>query len=546
MFNRPSSFRPFRHGGFRDLWIGVQLSNFGTMVHMVGAAWAMTLMTDSPTLIALVQASNTLPMMVFAMLSGALADSHDRLRMILIAQSMMAVLAIGLTVVAFAGGLTPWVLLGFSFLIGTGMALHNPSWQASMGDLVPRSELPEAVTLNAMGFNLMRSIGPAVGGLVVATLGAPYAFGINVISYLPLWALLVFRKPVRVDEAAAPPGLPGAEPLWPALWAGLRYFIMSPNIVRVTLRAALFGLGSSALLALLPLVAAVMMQGGSTTFGALLGCFGAGAIGAAFLNPWLRARVSNERIVEMAHGIFAMSLVILAVSPWFWLSLAVMVPAGACWVMALSLLNVSVQLAAPRWVVGRALSIYQTALFGGMTVGAWLWGALAGGLGVPAALALAAGVLVAGIAVGLILPVPDFARADLTPARRLPDVSLRLDLRGRSGPIMIMVDYIIDKDDVPEFLRLMAQRRQSRRRDGARNWALLRDLEQPEIWSESFHLATWDDYLRHVGRRTRHDTGTTERLHQLHRGDGPPRVHRMIERHSISAADDLPWRAPPA
>jgi MFS family permease len=544
MTDRPSPFRPFRHAGFRGLWIGVQVSNVGTMIQNVGVAWAMTLMTTSPTLIALVQASTLLPLMLFAMMSGVMADSRDRLRVILLAQTIMVLASAVLAVVAFAGALTPWLLLALTFLIGSGTALHNPSWQASVGDLVPRAELPEAVTLNAMGFNMSRSVGPAAGGVVVAALGAPWAFVINTLSYLPLLATLAFGRPARIEGTVPRPARP--EPMLSALGAGLRYFAMSPNIVRVTLRAALFGIGAIALHALLPLVAAVQLGGGSTLYGVLLAGFGLGAIGGALLNPILRARLRNERIVELAHGVFAASMLAVSQSPWLAVSLLAMVPAGMSWLMAMSLHNVSVQLAAPRWVAGRVLSIYQTALFGGMALGAWLWGSVADALGVPLALAIAAGLMLLGMLAGLAFPVPDFSNADLTPVGNVRQPNLRLDLRGRSGPIMIMIDYNIDQQDVPQFLALMAERRQSRRRAGARNWALLRDLEVPETWSESFHLATWDDYLRHMERRTTADTEIADRLRALHRGDGAPRVHRMIERHSVPPADDLPLRDPPA
>ena len=541
--SRPSPFRPFRNRGFRNLWMGVQLSNMGTMVHNVGAAWAMTLMTTSPVLIALVQASNALPLMLFAMITGVIADGRDRLRVILLAQTLMASAAAALTVLAFAGLMTPWLLLTLTFVMGCGMALHNPSWQASIGDLVARPELPEAVTLNSMGFNMSRSVGPAAGGLVVAALGAPVAFAINAVSYLPLLGVLIFGRPARIEGARPPPDPARREPMLPALAAGLRYFAMSPNIVRVTLRTAVFSLGASALHALLPLVAAERLGGGSETFGVLLGCFGLGAIAAAFVNPILRARLRNDRIVQLAHAAYAMAMVTLALSPFLWLSVLAMLPAGMSWLLAMSLYNASVHLATPRWVVGRVLSIYQTANFGGMALGAAFWGSVATAADVPTALIGAAGLLCAGLVLGLALPVPDFAKTDLSPARNLPQPSLRLDLQGRSGPVMIMIDFEIAKEDVPAFLDLMARRRRSRRRVGARNWALLRDLEQPEIWSESYHLATWDDYLRHIERRTAEDSDIAERLRALHRGATPPRVHRMIERHNVSPADDLPLRA---
>lgn len=525
---------PFRHRDFRVLWSVTLISNFGGLVQAVGAAWLMTQLTDSATLIALVQASNTLPIMLLAIGSGALADIFDRKTLLLTAQLIMAVTSAVLAVVAWQGWLTPWLLLTFTFLIGAGQALYNPPWQASMGDLVPREDLPAAVTLNSVGFNLMRSVGPAAGGLIVAAFGAAAAFVVNAVSYLPLLGALLRWRP-NIAPRTAP-----REAFVPAMGAGLRYVALSPNLMRVILRGALFGFSAVAVLALLPLVAKSHPEGGSMLFGALLGCFGIGAIAGAVLNPRIRARYDNENIVRLAFAGFALAAIVLGQTRLVWLQGLAMLPAGASWVLALSLFNVTVQLSTPRWVVARALALYQTATFGGMAAGSWAWGGVAGAHGLPVALTMAGVLLALGAVVGIWLKAPEFGAVDLDPVNRFQEPALRLDLRGRSGPIMVMVDYRIRGEDVPEFLRLMRLRRNIRRRDGARNWALLRDLEHPENWSESYHIATWDEYVRHNLRRTKSDAEVTVALRELHSGEGDPAVHRMIERHSVSQQDDVP------
>ncbi|MCT4333949.1 MFS transporter [Paracoccus sp. YLB-12] len=525
---------PFRHRDFRVLWSVTLISNFGGLVQAVGAAWLMTQLTDSATLIALVQASNTLPIMLLAIGSGALADIFDRKTLLLTAQLIMAVTSAVLAVVAWQGWLTPWLLLTFTFLIGAGQALYNPPWQASMGDLVPREDLPAAVTLNSVGFNLMRSVGPAAGGLIVAAFGAAAAFVVNAVSYLPLLGALLRWRP-NIAPRTAP-----REAFVPAMGAGLRYVALSPNLMRVMLRGALFGFSAVAVLALLPLVAKSHPEGGSMLFGALLGCFGMGAIAGAVLNPRIRARYDNENIVRLAFAGFALAAIVLGQTRLVWLQGLAMLPAGASWVLALSLFNVTVQLSTPRWVVARALALYQTATFGGMAAGSWAWGGVAGAHGLPVALTTAGVLLALGAVVGIWLKAPEFGAVDLDPVNRFQEPALRLDLRGRSGPIMVMVDYRIRGEDVPEFLRLMRLRRNIRRRDGARNWALLRDLEHPENWSESYHIATWDEYVRHNLRRTKSDAEVTVALRELHSGEGDPAVHRMIERHSVSQQDDVP------
>lgn len=532
---RPSgALAPFGYRDFRLLWGATLVSNFGGLVQAVGAAWLMTQLTDSATLIALVQASNTLPIMLLAVAAGTLADIFDRKTLLMGALVFMAVVSVILAAVAWSGGLTPWLLLGFTFLLGAGQAVYNPPWQASMGDLVARQDLPAAVSLNSVGFNLMRSVGPAAGGLIVATLGASVAFAVNALSYLPLLGAMARWRPKLAPRVTTP------EPFMAAMGAGLRYVALSPNLLRVMMRGALFGFAAIAVLALLPLVAKSHPEGGSLLFGGLLGCYGVGAIAGALLNPRIRARLDNEYVVRLAFAGFAVAALVLGLTDSVWLHALAMLPAGAAWVLALSLFNVTVQLSTPRWVVARALALYQMATFGGMATGAGIWGAVAGSYGLDRALTLAGGVLLAGAAVGIWLRAPEFGTVDLDPVNRFREPELMLDLRGRSGPIMVMVDYRIDQADVPEFLRLMQLRRAIRRRDGARNWAMLRDLEHPDQWSESYHIATWDEYVRHNLRRTKTDAQVAVALRALHRGDTDPLVHRMIERHTVGPQDDVP------
>ena len=532
---RRAALAPFASRDFRRLWSATLVSNFGGLIQAVAAAWMMTQLTDSPTLIALVQASNTLPVMLFALVSGALADLFDRRQLMLLAQGLMFASSLALAVIAWFGLLTPWVLLTMTFLIGIGSAVYNPPWQASMGDLVPRKDLPAAVTLNSVGFNLMRGVGPAAGGLIVAAWGGAAAFLLNALSYIPLLGAFL-----RWQPPPAPPRTVAREPFFAAVLGGVRYVALSPNLLRVMLRGALFGFAGVSILSLLPLVAKEHTSSGSLLYGALLGCFGIGALAGAALNPRVRDRFDNENIVRMAFAAFAFSTLVLAKTQNVFIIGIGLLPAGAAWVLALSLFNVSVQLSTPRWVVARALALYQTAVFGGMAAGSWAWGFAATVYGWQTAFLISAGMLVFGVVVGLWLRQPEFSNLDLDPAEMFRAPVPALDIRRRSGPIMVMVDYSIDKADVPRFLALMRKRRMIRRRDGARNWSLLRDLEHPDQWSESYHIATWDEYVRHNERRTKSDSEITQALRRLHRGDEPPMVHRMIERHTISRHDDRP------
>ncbi|MFT4150551.1 MAG: MFS transporter [Paracoccaceae bacterium] len=529
-----SPLAPLRHPAFRLIWTATLVANLGSLIQNVGAGWMMAELTPSENMVALVQASTTLPIMVLAVAAGAVADNFDRRKVMLAAQGFMAVISALLATVGFMGWLGPWSLLAFTFLLGCGSAMHLPSWQASMRDLVPRGDLPAAVTLNSMSFNLMRSVGPALGGIIVAAAGAPVAFALNAVSYLAvIYALFRWQ---REPEARSLP----AERLGSAITAGLRYVALSPNLMRVITRGSVFGMTAVVVLALLPIVTRDTLQGGATTYGILLGAFGLGAIGGALGSPLLRRRLNIETIVASAFLLFAVGATIIALSPSMMLTLPGLLICGACWVSALSLFNVSTQLATPRWVVGRALSIYQTATFGGMAFGSWFWGLVSEMWSTEAALLISAALMVGGAVLGRFWRMPDFVEVNLDPANRFHEPALRLDLKARSGPIMIMIDWDIPPENTAAFLAEMSALRQVRRRDGARQWVLLRDLENPDIWVESYHVATWTEYIRHNQRRTHADAGVMDRLRPLHRGPGAPRVHRMIERESVPARDDMP------
>lgn len=533
MPERISSFAPFRFQTFREIWVASVISNFGGLIQAVGAAWMMTAISNSENMVALVQSSTALPIMLFSLLAGALADNFDRRAIMISAQGFMLIVSVFLAVFAWVGFLTPWLLLGFTFLIGCGTALNNPSWQASVGDMVPRPVLPTAVTLNSVGFNITRSVGPAIGGIIVASLGAAAAFAVNAASYVALIFALSRWKPEVADSK-----LP-RETLGRALSAGFGYVAMSPKLVNVLFRSALFGFSASAILALLPLVARDLVVGGPLTYGLMLGAFGVGAVGGALLNARLREIFSTENIARLAFLGFGVSSVTAALSSSIWLTCAILLIPGACWVLALSLFNTTVQLSTPRWVVGRALSFYQTATFGGIALGSWVWGMIAEDFGVASALLVASLAMVVGALVGLCFSLPSMEALNLDPANTFREPSLRLDLKARSGPIVVLVDYTIQEENVAAFLTLMQERRRIRIRDGARQWALMRDLENPDIWTETYHTATWADYVRHNQRRTKGDAEIWNEIRALHAGPEGPRVHRMIERQAIPPRDDV-------
>ncbi len=525
---RESALAPLRHLVFRRVWLASTLANVGGLIQSVGAAWMMISIAESADMVALVQTSVTLPTMLLSLVAGATADSLDRRKVMLGAQIFMLIVSVVLMACAWTGLITPWLLLLFTFLIGCGLAFNSPAWQASVGDMVPRKDLPSAVALTSMGFNIARSIGPAIGGAVVAAIGAAAAFAINTICYIPLIAVLArWRRPEN-------PNVLPRETLGIAIAAGVRYVAMSPRICAVLVRAVVFCVGAGAVMALMPLIAKVLIRGGPLVYGLLLGAFGAGAVTGAIGNARLRAALSTESIVRWASTAFAAAAAIVALSTQLLGTMAMLFIAGAGWLLVLSTFNVAVQMSAPRWVVARALSIYQMAAFGGLAAGSWLWGAVAESESIPAALLISAIVLIGCAALGRWLPLAQSGELNLEPLRSWKEPSTAVTIVPRSGPIVVTIEYVIREEDVVEFLRAMSERRRIRRRDGARNWRLLRDLSDPRAWVERYETPTWLDYVRHNSRMTQHDAIVPQRLRALHCGPEAPRVRRMIERESTA------------
>ena len=515
---------PLRQPIFRAIWFATLVSNFGGLIQAVAASWLMTTIATSPDMVALVQASMALPVMLFSLAAGAISDNYDRRLIMLISQTFMFAASTTLAVLTWSGLIGPWLLLTFTFLIGCGIALNNPAWQSSVGDMVPRHDIPAATILNSAGFNVARSVGPALGGLIVASAGVATAFVINAMSYVGLIVVLVRWRPDR------PKRLLPRETMGIAMSAGLRYVAMSPNILSVILRGFAFGFSGIVALALLPLIARELVKGGPLTFGILLGAFGVGAVVGAFLSAQLRQMLATETLVRATFIVFAGAVAVAAVSTWMWLMMLALSVAGACWVLTLSTFNATVQLSAPRWVVGRALALYQMATFGGMAGGSWLWGLLTLHFGTEPALLTAAGTLVIGAALGIRYPLPPLTTLNLDPLSRWREPQIAVHIEPRSGPITVTIEYLIRDEDVFAFLAAMSERRRIRRRDGARQWTLLRDLVNPDLWIERYECATWVEYIRHNQRVTQADAEIGDRVRALHYGANAPMARRLIER----------------
>ena len=518
----PSPYAPLRREMFRWLWIASLASNFGTWMQNVGATWLMTELSASALMIALVQAATNLPVFLLAVPSGALADIVDRRRLLLVAQGWMLLVAAALAAATYAGLMTPWLLLALTFLLGLGSALNSPAWQATTPELVPREEVPAAVALGGVSMNVARAVGPAAGGLVVAAAGPAAAFLLNAVSFLGvLFVLARWRRPR--EENALP-----AERLVGAMRAGLRYVRHSPAFRAVLVRAAAYVVGASSLLALLPVLIKQDAGLGPAHYGVLLGCFGAGAVVGVVLLPALARWLDPDRTMVASTLVLAAATLGVAWLPYYALWCALLVPAGAAWLAALTRLNAAAQASAPRWVRARALAVYLLVFFGGMAAGSMLWGYAADRAGAAVSLTASAAWLLVGLLAGPWFPLPRGEGGDLEPSRHWPEMAAVPGLEHDRGPVLVTVEYRIDPARAGEFMDAVQPLRQSRLRDGALWWEVFQDAVDPARLVEAFLVESLIEHMRQHERVTEADRVVQERVRAFHRADTPPAVSHLV------------------
>jgi MFS family permease len=528
---------PLRYTVFRRIWLASLLSNLGILIQGVGAAWAMTQMASSADKVALVQTALMLPVMLISMPAGAIADMHDRRVVSMISLAIALSGATALTVLTWIGLLQPNLLLALCFVVGSGMALFGPAWQSSVSEQVPSETLPAAVALNGISYNIARSFGPAIGGVVVATAGAVAAFAANAVLYVPLLVVLFLWK--RVHE---PSRLP-REKLNRAMVSGVRYIANSPSIKIVLARTFVTGLIGGSLSALMPLVARDLLHGGAQTYGIILGAFGMGAIIGALNIGEIRKRLSGESAVRACTLSMGGAIAAVALSREPVLTAAALVVAGSVWMLAVALFNIGVQLSAPRWVAGRSLAAFQAAISGGIAIGSWGWGHLTDFYGVETALLVAAGLMLLSPLLGLLLPMPRVGARD-EDAEDLVDPEVKLMLTGRMGPLVVEIEYRVAQDNARAFHNVMQDVQLSRQRNGAYGWSIARDIADPELWTERYHCPTWLDYLRQRNRSTQSERALHQEAMAFHIGPDPVRIRRMLERPFGSVRkEDAPDRA---
>lgn len=526
------SLRPLKHATFAVLWVATVLGNTGTFMRDIASSWMVTELGGGPAAVSLIQAAGSLPIFLLAIPAGVLSDILDRRRFLIAVQVLLACVSATLMMLAATHNLSIAALVALTFVGGIGAALIGPTWQSIVPELVERSELKDAVSLNSLGVNISRAIGPAAGGLILAGMGAAVTYGTDVCSYFLVVAALVWWRRKSTADAALPENFLGA------FRAGLRYTKASRELHVVLIRAAVFFAFASAVWALLPLVARGTLKGGAGFYGVLMGAVGAGAIVGALLLPKMRARCSADALLLGAALLSALVMVVLALVPDKLVAFVALLVLGGAWIMSLTTFNGVAQGILPNWVRGRALAVYLTVFNGAMAAGSIGWGALAEAVGVAyTLLASAAGLAVAAFVMRA-MPLPS-AELDLTSAHQWAEPLTAEPVANDRGPVLILVEYDVARERLASFLAVLERFSMERLRDGAYAWGVTQDSGNPERVVEWFMVESWAEHLRQHERFSHAGADIQAEASAFHRGAQPPSVTHLIGVNARAIAQGL-------
>ena len=516
-----SPFSPFGHKTYAVIWSATVAANVGTWMYSSAAGWLMTSLDADPFMVSLVQVATSLPMFLFALPAGALADIVDKRRLLLATETTIMILAAVFAALVTLNRITPTTLLLFTFLIEACAAVTAPAWQSIVPQLIPREELPSAVAANSVGVNISRAIGPALGGVLTAAAHIAVPFWVNAVSNLGTIAALQWWRPRPQATRRLP-----AERFVSAMRSGIRYARHNPPVRATLARAIGFFVFASAYWALLPLIARQQIAGGPELYGILLGAIGIGAIGGALFLPWLRSKLGTDRLVAAGAIGTAVALVLYGLARDALTATAASILAGACWIAVLSSLNVSVQFALPEWVRGRGLAVYVTVMFGAMTIGSAFWGQIAQFAGLPMAHFLAAAGAVLAIPLTRRWKLHSGTTLDLAPSMHWPAPVVAGEIANDEGPVLVTVEYHVAADNREALLVALERVEHERRRDGAYAWQVFEDAAERGRLLETFLVESWLEHLRQHERVTNADRVLQEHVHELLQGT--PKVTHLI------------------
>lgn len=520
----PSALAPLSLPVFRMLWSTWLIANICMWMNDVAAAWMMTSLTTSPIWVALVQSASTLPVLLLGLPSGALADILDRRRWLVATQFWLAGTAIALCAAIMLDMMTAPLLLVLTFINGIGLALRWPVFAAIVPELVPRHQLPAALGLNGISMNASRIIGPLTAGVLIASAGTVWVFVLNaVLSLVSGFVILRWRR-------EHVPNPLGREDLFGAMRVGVQFVRQSQRMRAVLVRVAIFFFHSTALLALLPLLARNLQGGGAGTFTLLLAAMGTGAILAVLLMPRLRQAFGRDQLVLRGTMLQSAATAIMAFAPNTWVAVPAMFFGGMAWITVANSLSVSAQLTLPDWVRARGMSTFQMAIMGASAIGAALWGQVATVSSLSTSLSIAAvsGTLVMVAALRWVSDVT--AEDDVSPAQAGWVAGPPTESPEEEGRVVTTVEYLIDPARTAAFVTVMEQTRRARLGQGAIAWELLHDISVPNRYIEHIVDPSWTDHLRRFNRATAADMARRERRLAFHVGDAPPHISRYVIR----------------
>jgi MFS family permease len=513
---------PLRHRRFRVFYLGSVGTALGYTMQATTAAWLMATLTPSALMVALVQTASTMPALLLGLVAGALADIVDRRRVLLVSQVLLLAGTALLGAVTLLGLASPAMLLVFTFLIGIGFTFYMPAQQAMINDLVPYPELPPAVALGAVAFNVSRAVGPALAGALAAWWGAGSTLLATALLFVGMIiALSGIRRP-----APAIPGIP--ETLYSGIVSGIRYARHSPPLKAFLLRIVSFTLCASALFALLPVVARDQLGMGAGGFGILFGCFGAGAVTAALLVPARLRKLPLHDIVNFGFVLWALGTLVTAATAFLAAALVGAAAAGAAWVSVLATTSAGTQSSAPAWVRARALALNLVAFQASLALGSAAWGWLASVAGLRVTLLASAVASLVLLALNQRVRVALGTESDLKTGVQLPEIAVVGEPLPDDGPVLIQMEYCIDPENRAAFLRAIHAAAQTRRRNGASAWRIFRDLEDETHFVERFVIGSWAEYVRLRARLTMADYAVQERVQALQRPGVALRISRLI------------------
>ena len=499
------------------------MSNIGGWMYSVACGWLMTSLDPDPLTVSLVQAANSLPMFLFAIPAGALVDIVDRRLFLIIGESAVTVTSTTFAALVWFHLITPVSLLVFTFIVTVGSAVTAPAWQAVVPQLVPKSEMPAAIAANSVGVNVSRALGPALGGVMAATLGIAAPFWLNGFSNLGVIAALIrWREPTKSGPLLPP------ETFGRAMRAGLRHARYNTQLRATLIRSVGFFVFASAYWGLLPLVARSQIAGSPAQYGLLLAAIGAAAVGGAFLLQPLRTKLGADRLLAAATVATAVAMALFGFAHSAATALVASLLAGASWIAAVSSLNVSAQVALPEWVRGRGLAMYVTVMFGALSLGSAIWGEAASLAGLTAALyAAAAGALIA-IPLTWRWKLQTGAAVDLTPSMDWPEPITTREIAPDRGPVPVTVEYRIEPKYRERFLRAMSLLARSLRRDGAYEFGIFEDPADDRRFVETFMTDSWLDHMRLHQRLTNADSEVEQVVRRLQVGGEPKTSHLIL------------------